>query len=207
MTTRHQTAIAVLLIAMAGCGKSTSESAGDASHPVIQGEVTPSSYADAAEETLAHALHVINSETPTEKELDGNIGKIEALLALSEAKTLDAGRLHEADLLSTLGSLYAEKARIYKNTPRTGGELIAKSFRYLDKAIRLHPEDLNARINRGIVASNVPEFLGKTAIAHEDLLFVRNNAGFDGLPRGLQDRIKRLLAEVDIRLAKADLVQ
>ena len=207
MTIHNQIASAVLLIAMAGCGKITPKNAGVSSQPVIQGEVTQTSYADAVEKTLAHAVNVITSETPTEHELDGDIGKIEILLALSKAKDVDMAGTYEADLMSTLGSLYAEKARIYKNSPRTGGELIAKSFRYLDKAISLHPQNINARINRGIVASNVPDFLGKAKIAHEDLLFVRDNADFERLPTKLQDTIKQLLAAVDIRLAKSDLVQ
>ena len=207
MTIYNQIAIAVLLMAMSGCGKITSKNAGDSSQPVIQGEVTQTSYDNAVKETLAHAVDVITSETLTEQELDGDIGKIEALLALAQVKEVDKERTHEAALLSTEGSLYSVKARIHKNSPRTTGEYIAKSFRYLDKAVSLHPQDLNARINRGIVSSKVPDFLGKTLIAREDLRFVRASADFERLPPKLQETVKQLMVEVDSRLAKSDLVQ
>jgi hypothetical protein len=207
MTIYKQIAIAVLLMAMSSCSKITSNSAGVSSQPVIEGEVTQTSYDNAVKENLAHAVNVISSETPTEQELDGDIGKIEALLALAKEKEVEKERTHEAALLSTEGSLYAVKARIHKNSPRITSEFIAKSYRYLDKAISLHPQDLNARINRGIVSSKVPDFLGKTQIAHEDLKFVRDNADFERLSPQLQDTVKQLLAEVDSRLAKSDLVQ
>ena len=200
-------ATAVLLIAIAGCGKVPPQNTGVRAQPVIQGEVTVASYDKAVTETLEHAMSVINSKAPAEQELDGDVGKIAALLALAQEKKVDEARTHEAALLSTEGSLYAVKGSIYKNNPRTAGELIATSFRYLDKAISLHPQDLNARINRGIVSSKIPEFLGKTATAHDDLEFVRDNADFARLSPELQDTIKALLAEVDSRLAKADRVQ
>jgi hypothetical protein len=204
MTSYKRIAISALLLAMSGCGQLTSKTAGDVSQPVIQGEVTPTSYDHAVKETLEHAISLITSETPTDQELDVDVGKIEQLLALAQEKDVDKERTHEAALLSTEGSLYAVKARINQNSPRLTGEFISKSFRYLDKAIALHPQDLNARINRGIVSSKVPDFLGKAQVAHEDLLFARDNADFERLSPQLQDTIKRDLAEVDSRLANSD---
>ena len=207
MKTCKPAALALLLIALSGCGKVPPKNGAVATQPIIQGEVTVASYDKAVTETLEHAMKVINSKPPAEQDLDGDIGKIDALLTLAQEKKVDEARTHEAALLSTEGSLYAVKGGIYKNNPRTAGELIATSFRYLDKAISLHPQDLNARINRGIVSSKVPEFLGKTATAHDDLKFVRDNADFVRLSPKLQDTVKDLLAEMDSRLAKADRVQ
>ena len=148
----------------------------------------------------------MNSKKPIEQEIDDGIGKIEALLALAkEKKELDAKSAHEAALMSTLGTLYARKAEINNSNPRSAGALIADSYRYLDKAISRHPQDLMARVNRGLVSSKVPDFLGKAEIAHEDLKFVRDHADFGKLSPKLQDTIKQALAEVDSRLAKSDL--
>ena len=195
--------IAVLLLALSGCGKSTPESAGASSQPVIAGEVTQASYDNAVKETLAHAMVVMNSAKPTEPELDADIGKIEALLALSEKNDVDKERAHEAPLMSTLGTLYARKAANNSTNPRTAGALIAKSYRYLDKAITLHPQDLMAKIDRGLISAHVPDFLGKAELAHDDLKSVEEHAEFDKLTPELQNTIKQALAEVDSRLAKA----
>lgn len=195
--------IAVLLLGMSGCGKSPQDSAGVSSQPVIAGEVTQASYDNAVKEILAHAIVVMNSAKPTEPELDGDIGKIEALLALSEKKDVDKERTHEAALMSTLGTLYARKAANNSTDPRIAGALIAKSYRYLDKAISLHPQDLMAKVNRGLVSAHVPNFLGKAEIAHEDLKFVEDNADFGRLSPDLQNTVKQALAEVDSRLAKS----
>ena len=195
--------IAVLLLGMSGCGKSPQDSAGASSQPVIAGEVTQASYDNAVKEILAHAIVVMNSAKPTEPELDGDIGKIEALLALSEKKDVDKERTHEAPLMSTLGTLYARKAGNNSTDPRIAGALIAKSYRYLDKAISLHPQDLMAKVNRGLVSAHVPDFLGKAEIAHEDLKSVEDNADYGRLSPDLQNTIKQALAEVDSRLAKS----
>lgn len=195
--------IAVLLLGMSGCGKSTPESTVAPSQPVIAGEVTPASYDNAAKETLAHAIVVMNSAKPTEPELDADIGKIEALLALSEKNDVDKERAHEAPLMSTLGTLYARKAANNSTDPRIAGALIAKSYRYLDKAITLHPQDLMAKVNRGLVSAHVPDFLGKAEIAHEDLKAVEENADFPRLSPELQNTVKEALTDVDTRLAKS----
>jgi len=194
--------IAVLLLGLSGCGKSTPESSVVPAQPVIAGEVTPASFDNAVKETLAHAIVVMNSAKPTEPELDADIGKIEALLALSEKNDVDKERAHEAALMSTLGTLYARKAGNNSTNPRTAGALIAKSYRYLDKAISLHPQDLMAKIDRGLISARVPDFLGKAEVAHEDLRAVEEHADFDKLTPALQNTIKQALAEVDSRLAK-----
>ena len=193
--------IAVLLLGLSGCGKSP-ESTVVPAQPVIAGEVTPASFDNAVKETLAHAIVVMNSAKPTEPELDADIGKIEALLALSEKNDVDKERAHEAALMSTLGTLYARKAGNNSTNPRTAGALIAKSYRYLDKAISLHPQDLMAKIDRGLISARVPDFLGKAEVAHEDLRAVEEHADFDKLTPALQNTIKQALAEVDSRLAK-----
>jgi hypothetical protein len=195
-------AIAVLLLGMSGCGKSTPESVSASSQPVIVGEVTPASYDNAVKETLANAIVLMNSAKPTEPELDADIGKIEALLALSEKNDVDKERTHEAPLMSTLGTLYGRKAANNRSNPRTAGALIAKSYRYLDKAITLHPQDLMAKIDRGLLSARVPDFLGKAEVAHEDLKSVEEHPDFDKLTPDLQNTIKQALAEVDSRLAK-----
>ncbi|MDR2012693.1 MAG: hypothetical protein LBQ20_06585 [Rhodanobacter sp.] len=195
--------IVVLLLGMSGCGKSTPESAGASSQPVIAGEVTQASYDNAVKEILAHAIVLMNSATPTEPELDGDIGKIEALLALSEKNDVDKERTYEAPLMSTLGTLYARKAANNSTDPRIAGALIAKSYRYLDKAISLHPQDLMAKVNRGLVSAKAPDFLGKAEIAHEDLKSVEDDADFGRLSPDLQTAVKQALAEVDSRLAKS----
>jgi hypothetical protein len=200
---KHIAVIAALLLGMSGCGKSTPESVSAPSQPVIVGEVTPASYDKAVKEILAHAIVLMNSAEPTEPELDADIGKIEALLALSEKNDVDKERAREASLMSTLGTLYARKAANNRTNPRTAGALIAKSYRYLDKSIALHPQDLMAKIDRGLISAHVPDFLGKAELAHEDLKSVEENAEFGNLTPDLQNTIKQALAEVDSRLAKS----
>jgi hypothetical protein len=196
--------ILLLLAGLSACSK-VSDTAGIPSAPVIEGEVTPASYADAARKALAHAAPLINSGAPREEEMDVDIARLEGLLALSAQGGLDDEKKHEAPLMSSLGVLYAQKANINKNAPRIAGEFIAKSIRSLDRAISLHPQNLDSRISRGLVFSKVPSFLGKAEVAYEDLKYVQDSADFGKLPSRLQDTVRRVLAELESELANAEL--
>jgi len=67
--------------------------------------------------------------------------------------------------------LYLGMAAGESNDMEETMRLIESSFRTADKAVALDPESPLAHLNRGIIALNVPDFLGKMDMGIEDLEF------------------------------------
>jgi hypothetical protein len=193
-------ALASVLILISACSK-VAENPTALAETLIQGDVTPATYAVAARDTLAHATGLMNREASPESAVDADIGKMKSLLALSEQRKLDEKHKYDVALTSSIGALYAQKSKINKNAPRTALEFIEQAFHYMDKAVGMAPQNLDARVRRGLVSATLPGFLGKAEVAQKDLRYVRDNAEFGKLPPNLQASIKRALADVDAELA------
>lgn len=193
-------ALASALILISACSK-VAENPTALAEALVQGDATPATYAVAARDTLAHAAGLMNREASPESEVDADIGKMKSLLALSEQRKLDEKHKYDAALTSSIGALYAQKSKINKNAPRIALEFIEEAFHYMDKAVGMSPQDLDARVRRGLVSATLPGFLGKAEVAQKDLQYVRDNAQFSKLPPNLQASIKRALADVDAELA------
>ncbi len=98
----------------------------------------------------------------------------EAEKALKEAVRIDPANLEAyKQLASVLGELVSEgyDERIHEDTDlRTN--LAFEIMNVLDKAVELAPEDVEARISRGIMGVNMPFFVGKLDQAMDDLNWV-----------------------------------
>jgi hypothetical protein len=98
----------------------------------------------------------------------------DAALAEAEQLVLAARKQfpNDGELMALEGSLTCMKAR----NPTIDGTLAMtysrQGFRQLDKAIVSDPENLGARLQRGITLLHVPKFLDKTSVAQGDLEFV-----------------------------------
>jgi tetratricopeptide (TPR) repeat protein len=98
----------------------------------------------------------------------------EAEKALKEVVRIDPASLEAyKQLASVLGELAGEgyDERIYEDTDlRTN--LAFEVMNVLDKTVELAPEDVEARLSRGIVGVNMPFFVGKLDQAMDDLNWV-----------------------------------
>jgi hypothetical protein len=192
-----------LILAMAltivGCGKPATGDGVGRGEDVIEGVLNEVSYKQAATKILADTQKKMADPALTESQLDAKIKKIETLIGLANQLDIDKSKLDEAELMSTLGALYARKAAFHVNSAQQAGALVSKGFRYLDKAISKYPDNITARINRGVTSAKVPEFMNKTEVARDDLEFVLNSPEFSSLTPGLQSDVKALLTELKQR--------
>ncbi len=69
---------------------------------------------------------------------------------------------------SYLGLYYGMKAGRTNNFMEAG-RIISQSFEMLDKGVSLDPDNPTTRFNRGVIAVNIPEFLGKLDTGIKDL--------------------------------------
>lgn len=186
-----------------GCNeKSKNDTAAAQAQVEIQGELNEASYKQAAEKVLAETHQSISDAALTEDRVDAGVAKIEGLLALAGKLDVDKGKLDEAELVSTLGVLYARKAAFHADSPQQAGIYSAKGFRYLDRAVTKYPDNITARLNRGMTSAKVPEFLNKSSVARDDLQYVVERPDFAKLPQGMQASVRAALAEVEARLAQ-----
>lgn len=200
----HYSAIALAVaVVVGGCGKSASDAPQAPAKVEIQGELNEASYKQASAKALAEARQAMSDRALTEDRLDAAAAQIEGLLALAEKLEVDKARLDEAELLSTLGGLFARKAAFHTDKAQEAGAYSAKGFRYLDRAVAKYPDNITARVNRGMTSARVPEFMNKTGIARDDLRFVVGRPEFATLPPGLQASVRTALDEVERRLAQA----
>ena len=193
--------IAIILSAV-GCGKPPADAPAANEQSLIQGELTQDSYRDAATKVLAEAVAAVSDPALSEEKLDRSIAQIETLMKLSGKLNVDKSQLNEAELMSTLGALYTRKAGFHADNTEQAGALAASGFRYLDRAIIKYPNNMTARINRGVTCANVPEFMNKTEVARDDLRFVVESPDFAALTPELQAHVKTSLREVEGRLAR-----
>jgi hypothetical protein len=193
-----------LLLSVVGCGKSTSNAPAESEQTLIQGELTQESFNEAAKKELAEAQAALVDPALTEETLDQHLTRIEELSSLSNKINVDKSKLSEAELVSTLGSLYVRKAGFHAKNGAQAGALAASGFRDLDRAIAKYPDNMTARINRGMTCANVPEFMNKSEVARDDLRFVVGSPEFANLGPDQQAQVKSLLRDVEGRLARSD---
>jgi hypothetical protein len=193
----NRTLIFALTIALTACGETPQPVAQFTQTDLIQGQLNNSNYLNAATGLVAEANAATGNPGTIESQLNIHIAKIELLIAL--AKQLGSDAPYQAELLSTLGSMYAKKSVFYSNNAKQAGSFAAKGFRYLDRAVSRFPNNITARINRGVVSARVPAFLNKTEIAKTDLEFILQSQEFSSLPGPLQQSISSMLSELNAR--------
>ena len=199
-------AFAALVIALvvSACGKSTADVAAAQANPGIPAELNESSYKPAVEKTLAEAHAAIADRALTEDRLDANAAAIKALMAQADKLNVDKAKRSDAELMSALGALYTRKAAFHIDSPQQAGTYSAQGFHYLDRAVSQYPDNITARLDRGMTAARVPDFMNKREVARDDLRFATNSPRFAELSPELQARVRETLAEVERQLAQPD---
>ncbi len=106
---------------------------------------------------------------------------------IEEASQLEKkGQLKEAaEIMERANEIYPEQSEIYAEWgilvgKQAGnakdflkaGEFSFQSFQLLDKAITLEPANINARLYRGIMGANVPDFMRKLDQSVQDFNFI-----------------------------------
>ena len=199
----HRSLLIVLTLSVVGCGKAPSNDVPAASQQaLIHGELTPSSYREAAATVLAQAIAAMSDPAVTEQTLDKSVAQIETLMGLESKLSVDKSQLSDAELMSTLGALYTRRAGLHPDNTEQASALASAGFRYLDRAISKYPNNITARINRGLTCASVPEFMNKTDVARDDLRWVVDSAEFATLTPEVQARVKATLQEVEKRLGR-----
>jgi hypothetical protein len=195
----------VSVLFIAGCGGKPSNEPTASEQALIQGELTESSYRDAVANILPQLRAAISDPELTEERLDRNARQIEALIELGGRLNLDKSELSEAELSSALGANYTRKAGFHSDNAREAGAFASAGFRYLDRAVAKYPNNINARINRGLTSASLPEFMNKSTVAIEDLRVVVASPEFVKLSPDLQTRVKSVLHVVESRAKGAPL--
>ena len=90
--------------------------------------------------------------------------------------------------MAYLGSAYTLKGR---DAPRPWDKMkfTKKGIALLDKAVRLDPENIRVRLERGINSLALPEFFGRLNVAKEDFDFLLKKAEKGELPSDLSQFI------------------
>ena len=195
----HRCLLIAIVLSLAGCEKPSSSVTTANQQALIQGELTESSYREAAKKVLDEAIAAMSDPGLKEATLDKNVSQIETLIGLENKLGVDKATLSDAELMSSLGALYARKAGMHADNTEEAGALASSGFRFLDRAISKYPDNITARINRGLTCANVPEFMNKTEVARDDLRFAVASPGFAALTPDVQARVKSALGEVEAR--------
>jgi hypothetical protein len=199
----HRYLLLAFILSVASCGAPPSAEPTASEKALIQGDLTENSFRDAVARVLPEARAAMSDQALTEDRLDKEIAKVEALVSLAKRLNVDMSQLSDAELTSTLGAMYTRKAGFHSDNAEQAGALAESGFRYLDRAVGKYPDNLTARINRGLTCADVPEFMNKAEVAQDDLRFVLQSPAYTGLPTQLQVRVKSTLQEVERRLADA----
>ena len=101
--------------------------------------------------------------------------RIETLIQqLSQALTQAP---NDAELMAALGSLYSYQSSLHTDNLAKLNILMRKGTRYMDRAIKLSPNHLGARLQRGLACANMPAFVKRAHFAIQDLTLVRDQVG------------------------------
>ncbi len=195
-----QLTLAMIFFTLVGCGQPAPSSIKISSETLIQGELTEAKYIDAASMLVAKTSSIVRNKELTEEALKQHIAKISFLLSMSKQLDAEPKLLLNAELISSLGSLYSKQSVFHANNVQMAGSLAAKGFRYLDMAVNKYPDNVTARLNRGLVSANVPEFLNKTQVAITDLEYVLAHEEFPHLAQPLQQVVKANLKQMTERV-------
>jgi hypothetical protein len=198
----YPVAALVIALVVSACGKSVADAPVAQANLQLPGELNETSYKQTAEQVLAEAHAAILDRALSEDRLDADAATIKALMALADKLDVDRAKLCEAELMSALGALYSRKAAFHIDSPQQAGTYSAQGFHYLDRAVSKYPDNITARLNRGMTAARVPEFMNKREVARDDLRFATNSLRFAELAPELQARVRETLAEVERQLAQ-----
>ncbi|MDR2012143.1 MAG: hypothetical protein LBQ20_03695 [Rhodanobacter sp.] len=197
--------IAALLIALvvSACGKSAVDAPVAQNSPDISGKLNESSYKQAAEKTLAEVPSAIADRALTEDRLDTDAAAIKVLMTQSDKLNVDRAKLSEVGLMSALGALYSRKRWHSISTVRSRPAPIRpKGSIISNRAVSKYPDNITARLNCGMTAARVPEFMGKREVARDDQRLATNNLRFAELSLDLQTSARETLAEVEWQLTQ-----
>jgi hypothetical protein len=198
----HAVAALAIALVVSACGKSAADAPVAQTHLDISGELNESSYKRAAENALAEAHAAILDRALSEDRLDADAATIKSLLALADKLDVEKAKLSEAELMSTLGALYSRKAAFHIDSPQQAGTYSAQGFHYLDRAVSKYPDNITARLNRGMTSARVPEFMNKRTVARDDLRFAIDSPRFAELSPEQQASARETLAQVERQLAQ-----
>ena len=196
----YRSLLLALVLSVVGCGKPSSDVPAASQQALLHGELTQSSYREAAAKVLAEAITALSDPASTQQRLEKNVAQIETLMGLEDKLNVDKSQLSDAELMSTLGALYTREAGLQPDNTQQASALASAGFRYLDRAIAKYPNNITARVNRGLTCASVPEFMNKTEVARDDLQVVVDSADFAALTPELQAHVKSTLHEVEKRL-------
>ena len=191
-----------ITLVVGGCGKTSADEPVAHKTSGVSAQLDESSYKQAVETMLAEAHAAIADRALTEDRLDTDATAIKGLMAQADKLGGDKAKLSEAELMSALGALYSRKAAFHIDSPQQAGTYSAEGFHYLDRAVNKYPDNIAARLNRGMTAARVPEFMNKREVARDDLRFATNSPRFAQLAPELQARVRETLAEVERQLAQ-----
>lgn len=198
----HKFLVAVMVLMAFGCQKPDAQDTTAVATAKVSEDLGAAALNTSVKQTLDECKMLMADANLTEERLDAGITKIETLTGQIDQINADKATLNDAELMSMLGALYVRKAGFNAHNPREAGTLASKGFRYLDRALIKYPDNITARINRGIISARVPEFMNKTEVAREDLDFVVGSTSFANLPPSLQASLKSMQDEVHLRLAQ-----
>lgn len=157
---------------------------------------SPEDFQENTRELVVKASSALRTADLQEETVADLIREVEQKMAYGESLQDGTGVLMEAELMSTLGALYARLAGFHSQDVNKAGTLASKGFRYLDKAVGKYPDNITARMNRGIVSLRAPEFLNRTLIAKEDLEYVKGSDAFNNLNDETKALVRSSLEEV-----------
>lgn len=192
----------LLVILISSCDSKDRDSEGDANSLRRDGLVDerPSdvvqSKNDVAERLVKRAGEILVSENSSVDKLTLAIADIESHLKAIDGLGVEKSELKEAELLASLGSLYAKKASFFSNDILKSGALVSTGFRHLDRSVARYPENITARMNRAVTSLKAPAFLNRIGIAKSDLEYLKSREDFSEWSPDLQSSIETYLSEV-----------
>jgi len=195
-----QLTLAMTIFMLISCGKPIADTTTTSVPALIQGQLTVGKFVDTAGMLVAQTNNIVSNQELDEEAVKQHIAKVSTLLNMANKLNVEKSHLLEAELLSSLGSLYTKQSVFHSNNVKMAGSLASKGFRYLDKAVNKYPDNVTARLNRGMVSAKVPEFLNKTQVAITDLEFVMAHQAFSHLSPSLQQAVKANLAHMTERM-------
>ncbi|MCW8879183.1 MAG: hypothetical protein OQK51_19190 [Kangiellaceae bacterium] len=139
--------------------------------------------------TQSERLQYVEQFSKKEKDKPYLLTKI-ALLAEDDSTSLDdvlevvnlAERLSkenpdDMELLSAFGSVTSYLSIFYKDNLGKMNFYSRKGTRMMDRAVKKAPNNLGARLQRGIASAAMPKFLNRAHLAVNDLSLVNENIG------------------------------
>ena len=101
----------------------------------------------------------------------------DALVVIRMAENLAKETPEDMELLSAIGSITSYMSTFYKNNLGKMNFYSRKGTRMMDRAVKKSPNNLGARLQRGIASASMPKFLNRAHLAVKDLSLVNDVIG------------------------------